>query len=148
MPRRRKPANWDIAAERAQYGRRSRPEKLGTPRRFPDDGSYSAETDVANLQEAERFMQEEGQGDFVPLTYAPTKSSWPANGYDHRRSVAAGYDRAQGIIRIEFFTDGAVYDYGVMTPISPYIAYQFRQTQSPGRFINSTLEGYGYERIN
>lgn len=106
------------------------------------------DSDTAALQESERFSWEQGQGDFIPLTYAPTKTSWPANGFDHRRTSAAGYDRSRGIIRVEFFTDGAVYDYGTSTPIPPYVAYQFRSTQSPGRFINSTLESYGYERIN
>lgn len=149
MSRRRKPATWNVRAEVDKYtDRKARPEKMGTPERFPDDGSYSAERDVTNLQESERFMQEEGQGDFIPLTYYPTKSSWPANGWDHRRTVAAGYDRTQGILRIEFFTDGAVYDYGTGTPVPPYVAFQFRQSQSPGRFINSTLEAFGYERVN
>lgn len=103
---------------------------------------------VENIQESERFSWEQAQGDFIPLTYSPTKTSWPANGWDHRRTRAAGYDRARGILRVEFFTDGAVYDYGVATPVPPYVAYQFRLTESPGRFINSTLESYGYTRIN
>jgi hypothetical protein len=107
-----------------------------------------SESDVAAIQESERFMQERSQGDFIPLTYYPTKTSWPANGHDHRRTIAAGYDRNSGVVRIQFFTDNATYDYGTMTPIPPYVAFQFRQTQSPGRFINSTLEAYGYERIN
>jgi hypothetical protein len=139
----------DIQSEIRKYSnRRARPEKMGTPERFPDDGSYNSESDITRIQESERFSWSQPQGDFIPLTYQPTKSSWPANGYDHRRTVAAGYDRSRGIIRVEFFTDGAVYDYGVMTPIPPYVAYQFRQVQSPGRFINSTLEGYGYSRIS
>lgn len=106
------------------------------------------ENDVANIQESERFSWEQGQGDFIPLTYDPTKTSWPSNGWDHRRTSAAGYDRSRGILRVEFFTDGAVYDYGTKIPVPPYVAYQFRNTQSPGKFINSTLESYGYTRIN
>lgn len=103
---------------------------------------------VENIQESERFSWEQAQGDFIPLTYDPTKTSWPGNNWDHRRTRAAGYDRSRGILRVEFFTDGAVYDYGVATPVPPYVAYQFRLTDSPGRFINSTLESYGYQRIN
>ena len=50
---------------------------MGTPSRFPDDGTYNAERDITRLQESERFMQSQGQGDFIPLDYYPTKSSWP-----------------------------------------------------------------------
>lgn len=112
------------------------------------DESVPSEPPVAAIQEGERFSWEQGQGDFIPLTYYPTKTSWPANGWDHRRTIAAGYDRSRGIIRIQFFTDNSVYDYGMDSPIPPYVAYQFRVNQSPGRFINSTLESYGYTRIN
>lgn len=148
MPKRRKPANWNVRREVNEYRNiRARPEKLGTPERFPDDGSYQAESDVARLQESERFMYARAEGDFIPLSYAPTKSSWPANGFDHRRTVAAGYDADRGLLRVQFFTDGAIYDYGTVVPVPQYVAYQFRDTQSPGRFINSTLEAYGYERI-
>lgn len=105
--------------------------------------------------EAKRFnRQDADQGDFIPLTYAPTKTSWPGNEFDHRRTVAAGYSRTRGIIRVQFFTDGSVYDYGTATPIPPKVAYQFRLTQSPGRAIHAgpgwsgdALEQYGYERV-
>ena len=116
--------------------------------RNPRQYGYEEPSETHALMEGERFSWEQGQGDFIPLTYAPSKTSWPGNGWDHRRTTAAGYDRANGVIRIEFFTDGAVYDYGTITPIPPYIAYQFRVTQSPGRYINSTLESYGYTRVN
>ena len=112
------------------------------------DERYPSESSTAALQEGERFSWEQGQGDFIPLTYYPTKTSWPANGWDHRRTIAAGYDRSRGLLRIQFFTDNSVYDYGTSTPVPPYVAYQLRSTQSPGRFINSTLESYGYSRIN
>lgn len=148
MAKRRKPATFNVRGEVRRYTNpKARPEKMGTPDRFPDDGSYNAEGDITRLQESERFSQAQAEGDFIPLTYYPTKSSWPANGYDHRRTIAAGYDRTRGIVRVQFFTDNATYDYGTMAPVPPYIAYQFRSTQSPGRFINSTLEGYGYERV-
>lgn len=107
-----------------------------------------SESSAASLQEGERFSWESAQGDFIPLTYYPTKTSWPANGHDHRRTIAAGYDRNSGVLRIQFFTNNATYDYGTVSPVPPFVAYQFRVTQSPGKFINSTLESYGYERIN
>lgn len=98
--------------------------------------------------------QDQDQGDFIPLTYYPTKTSWPGNGFDHRRTIAAGYSRSKGVIRVQFYTDGSIYDYGINTPIPPMVAYQFRLTQSPGRAIHggpgwggSSLESYGYERI-
>lgn len=121
-------------------------------RGFPT--STYQENPVQNLKESERFSWESqdvkpGQlpYEFIPLTYAPTKTSWPANGWDHRRTVSAGYDRSRGILRIKFFTDGAIYDYGVTTPVPPYVAFQFRNFFSPGRFVTSTLENYGYSRV-
>jgi hypothetical protein len=141
---RRKPATWNIQKEIRDV--KNRPSAKYRKAQFDPD--VPAESDVASLQESERFMFEQGRGDFIPFTYDPTKTSWPANGHDHRRTVAAGYDRNQGIIKVKFFTDGAEYYYGTDSPIPPYVAFQFRQTQSPGRFINSTLESYGYERIN
>ncbi len=115
-------------------------------RGFPT--SEYEENATGNLQESERFSWEEGQGDFIPLTYYPTKTSWPGNDFDHRRTEAAGYDRSKGLLRVKFFTDGAIYDYGTSTPVPPYIAFQFRNYYSPGRFINSTLENFGYQRVN
>jgi hypothetical protein len=121
-------------------------------RGFPT--STYQEPDVKNLKESERFSWESNTDaktnvpdGFIPLTYAPTKTSWPANGWDHRRTVAAGYNRANGTLRVKFFTDGAVYDYGVETPVPPYVAYQFRSYFSPGIFIRTTLETYGYTRV-
>lgn len=144
MAKRRKPATWDIQREiRQTQSRSSLPYVLAQR-----NSQIASETDVAALEEADVFSQSQSQGDFIPLTYYPTKTSWPANGYHHRRTISAGYDRDRGILRVEFYTDGAIYDYGTMSPVPPYVAYQFRQTQSPGRFINSTLETYGYERIN
>jgi hypothetical protein len=116
--------------------------------RNPRQYGYEEPSETHALIEGERFSWEEAQGDFIPLTYAPSKTSWPGNGHDHRRTTAAGYSRETGILRVEFYTNGAVYDYGVDTPVPPYIAYQYRTVQSPGRFINAVLEGYGYQRVN
>lgn len=96
---------------------------------------------------ARRFATSETDVDNVDLTYDPTKTTWPSNGWDHRRTTAAGYNRATGKLRIEFYTNGAVYDYGTRIPIPPQVARQFRRAASPGQFINLHLESYGYERI-
>jgi KTSC domain len=107
-----------------------------------------AESSVFAIRQADKFSREQGQGDFIPLTYDPTRTTWPANGWPHRRTVAAGYDRSRGLLRIEFFSNGAVYDYGTDSPVPPHVAYQFRQVASPGRFINTTLERFGYSRVS
>jgi hypothetical protein len=104
---------------------------------------------VRETLEGNRWSQSNNaQGDFIPLTYDPTKTSWPANGWDHRRTVAAGYSEDQGILRVKFFTDGAVYDYGTEHRIPPSVAKSFRLTQSPGRYINDVLENYGYLKVS
>lgn len=105
-------------------------------------------------EEADLFSQSDNtrfggdNGDFIPLTYTPTKTSWPANGWDHRRTVAAGYSKARGLLRVQFYTDGATYDYGILHPVMPETAHAFRLAQSPGRFINEVLENYGFARVN
>lgn len=98
--------------------------------------------------EANLFSQSDNsQGDFIPLTYAPTKTAFPGNGWDHRRTIAAGYSKSQGILRVQFYTDGAIYDYGTEHPVPPQVAKSFRMAQSPGQFINTTLESFGYLRV-
>jgi hypothetical protein len=99
--------------------------------------------------EADLFSQSDNaSGDFIPLTYAPTKTAFPGNGWDHRRTIAAGYSKSQGILRVQFYTDGSIYDYGTEHPIPPAVAKSFRMAPSPGRFINTTLESFGYLRIS
>lgn len=142
MARKRVPATHDINAER----RRIRKQVQNAGKLYQRVPGVPQEHDVTILQESERFSWEQAQGDFIPFTYDPTKTSYPGNGWDHPRTSAAGYDRNTGILRVKFWTDGAIYDYGTITPVPPYVAYQFRATDSPGRFINSTLETYGYIR--
>lgn len=97
--------------------------------------------------EATKFGRSSSAEDEVAMTYVPTNTTWPGNGWNHRRTTEAGYNRNTGILRIEFFTDGSLYDYGTVTPVPPAVAMAFRRAASPGQFINSTLEGYGYERV-
>lgn len=95
--------------------------------------------------EALRFGRQEGVGEVIPFTYRPTKTTWPGNGWKHRRTTAAGYDRLTQTLRVQFFTNGAVYDY---YDVPPAVARQFRRAESPGKFINSVLNGYEYSRVD
>jgi len=115
----------------------------------PDKNNYWGNP-VQNSVEADRFAKSDpsDSGYFIPLTYDPTKTSWPGNGYDHRRTVAAGYDRSRGILAVQFYTDNSVYEYGTDRPVPESIAYMFRLTQSPGRYINDVLNSYGYVKVS
>lgn len=95
--------------------------------------------------EALRFGRQEGVDEVIPFTYRPTKTTWPGNGWKHRRTTAAGYDRLTETLRVQFFTNGAVYDY---YNVPPAVARQFRRAESPGKFINSVLNGYEYSRVD
>lgn len=94
---------------------------------------------------ARDFANEEGEGDFIPWTYDPSKTTWPQNGWDHRRTTMAGYNKNTQTLRIKFYTDGAVYDY---YNVDAATARAFRRAASPGRFINARLNSLPYERIN
>lgn len=101
--------------------------------------------DVAALK-AKTFSTEDSVGDAIPLLYAPTNTTWPGNGWDHRRTTKAGYSVSRKILRIEFFTNGAIYDYH---NVEQSTARAFRRTRSPGQFINTVLNNnpHWYERI-
>ena len=97
------------------------------------------------------FSQREAPDDTVHFTYEPTKTSWPGNGWDHRRTDRAGYNRATQTLRVQFHTNGAIYDY---YDVPPTVARAFyRGVNGPGglstgRFINAVLNNYDYERID
>lgn len=96
------------------------------------------------------FSQKEGPDDEVLFTYEPTKTSWPGNGWKHRRTDRAGYNRSTQTLRVEFHTNGAVYDYYNVPP--PVARAFYRGINgvgglSTGRFINAVLNSYEYERI-
>lgn len=94
---------------------------------------------------AREFGRQTGVDDAIPFTYRPTNTTWPGNGWDHRRTTAAGYDRTTQTLRVQFFTDGATYDY---FDVPPAVARSFRRTPSPGKFINRVLNNYEYHRVN
>jgi len=126
--------------------------RIGDRELLPDSNDIASNrywsNPVVNSTEADRFSKQESEGWNIPLTYAPTKTSWPGNTFDHRRTRAAGYDRLTGILSVQFYTDGSVYAYGTTERVPESIAYLFRLTNSPGRFINDYLENYGYIRVS
>lgn len=94
---------------------------------------------------AEQFAEELAEGDTIPHTYEPTKTTWPGNGWNHRRTTSAGYDRDRQILEVEFYTNGAIYRYYNVTQNE---AQAFRRTRSPGQYIDAVLNSHPYERIN
>lgn len=94
---------------------------------------------------ARDFANEEGEGDFIAWSYDPSKTTWPQNGWDHRRTNRAGYNKTTQTLRIEFYTNGAVYNY---YNVPQSVARSFRRAVSPGQFIDAVLNGFPYERIN
>lgn len=70
------------------------------------------------------------------LPYQPTPTINPGR----PRTLAAGYDENSMTLRVKF-RDGPVYGY---YNVPPSVWYRFQRAQSPGRFINSTLNRYPY----
>lgn len=95
-------------------------------------------------EQARRFAKGKGTGDFIPFLWDRTATTWPENGWDHRRTDRAGYDSNTQTLRIQFHTNGAIYDYH---HIPPSVARDFRRSVSPGRFIDGVLNFYDYERV-
>lgn len=93
----------------------------------------------------EQFSAGSGDDDEIPLSYDPTKTTWPSNGWDHRRTTAAGYNRETETLRVQFFTNGAIYDYW---PVSPAEAKAFKRAPSPGIYINQILNAKNYQRVD
>jgi hypothetical protein len=116
--------------------------------RLPSGEMETIKNVLSNLDDriaAERFVnQTADEEDFIPLDYDPSNTTWPENGWDHRRTSRAGYRRSDGTLRIQFFSNGAIYDYHNV-PVD--VARRFRRVESPGKFINAVLNGYEYEKI-
>jgi hypothetical protein len=72
------------------------------------------------------------------LPYQPTPTINPGR----PRTLAAGYDEKSMTLRIQF-RSGEVYTY---YRVPPSVWWKFQRAQSPGRYINSTLNGYPYSR--
>jgi hypothetical protein len=72
------------------------------------------------------------------LPYQPTPTINPGR----PRTLAAGYDENDMTLRIKF-RDGDVYGY---YNVPPSVWYRFQRAQSPGRYVNSTLNRYPYSK--
>lgn len=70
------------------------------------------------------------------LPYQPTPTINPGR----PRTLAAGYDENSMTLRVKF-RDGPMYGY---YNVPPSVWYRFQRAQSPGRFINTTLNRYPY----
>lgn len=78
-------------------------------------------------------------GDDEPLLgYQPTPTINPGR----PRTLAAGYDERSQSLRIKF-RNGTYYTY---YNVPPSVWYRFQRAQSPGRFINSKLNSFPYNR--
>lgn len=78
-------------------------------------------------------------GDDEPLLpYQPTPTINPGR----PRTLAAGYDERSQALRIKF-RDGEYYTY---YNVPPSVWWKFQRAQSPGRFINTTLNRFPYSR--
>jgi hypothetical protein len=72
------------------------------------------------------------------LPYQPTPTINPGR----PRTLAAGYDERSQSLRIKF-RDGPYYTY---YNVPPSVWWKFQRAQSPGRFINTTLNRFPYSR--
>lgn len=82
-------------------------------------------------------MQEAKAGDdSILLPYQPTPSINPPR----PRTLAAGYDKETGVMRVRF-RDGQVYGYADVTPNE---WRNFRRVKSPGRAISRTFNAKPY----
>ena len=76
--------------------------------------------------------------DAALLPYQPTPTINPGR----PRTLAAGYDERSQALRIKF-REGEYYTY---YNVPPSVWWKFQRAQSPGRFINSTLNSFPYSR--
>lgn len=74
------------------------------------------------------------------LPYQPTPSINPPR----PRTLAAGYDENTQTLRVRF-RDGTPWEY---YDVPPTVWRNFNRTNSPGRFINSTLNNFEYGKGN
>ena len=72
------------------------------------------------------------------LPYQPTPTINPGR----PRTLAAGYDERSQSLRIKFRNG----DYYTYFNVPPSVWWRFQRAQSPGRFINSTLNRFPYSR--
>lgn len=105
-----------------------------------DDTRAALEKRQRDLLTQEAFELAREGDDSLLLPYQPTPSINPPR----PRTLAAGYDREQQIVRVKF-RDGALYEY---YDVPPNVWRNFKRVKSPGRLINRTLNGYRYARVD
>ena len=103
----------------------------------PDDAALlpGAETDDAVFNDAP--VTNEANFDSWDY-YDPTRTSNP----NRPRTMAARYNKATRTIEVRF-REGATYQY---SDIHPNTWRGFKNTDSPGRYINRILNGHDYRR--
>lgn len=142
-PNRRAGSAWD--REFLGQNRYGPSEPVAARTSIPNRGSFG---DSAALGAASRRntdpdvlndIQLAQQGFDKPLLpYQPTPTINPGR----PRTLAAGYDDRTQTLRIKF-RNGEIYEY---FKVPPSVWWQFNRAQSPGRFINVTLNRYPYKR--
>jgi len=92
-------------------------------------------TDLHVAQEIEMAINGD---DELLLPYQPTPTINPGR----PRTLAAGYDERSQALRIKF-RDGEYYTY---YNVPPSVWWKFQRAVSPGRYINTVLNNYPYNR--
>ncbi|APC46422.1 hypothetical protein HWB05_gp159 [Streptomyces phage BRock] len=92
----------------------------------------------AQFQDPDELLRARAGDDGDLMPYRPTPTINPGR----PRTLAAGYDPATMTLHVKF-RDGDVYGYH---NVPPSVWWRFQRAQSPGRFINSTLNRYPYVR--
>lgn len=128
------------AYEREVLGAANQPSVSGRGRGAAGIGvSARAQAQQRMDHELAMAMQEAKEGDDTDLLpYQPTPSINPPR----PRTLAAGYDKNTGVMRVRF-REGAVYGYANVTPRE---WTNFQRVKSPGRAINRTFNAKPYWR--
>lgn len=86
------------------------------------------------------FVSDREQQPFeAPYPQLATNTSNP----DRPRTVAAGYDEENRVLRVTF-RNGQMYDY---YNVEPRVWERFANSDSPGKYINSVLNFYHYSPV-
>lgn len=106
---------------------------FGDSRALAEDSRRNSDMYVLNAIQ----MAQQGS-DTALLPYQPTPTINPGR----PRTLAAGYDDRTQTLRIKF-REGEIYEY---YQVPPSVWWKFQRAQSPGRYINTTLNRYPYKR--
>jgi hypothetical protein len=142
-PRRRAGSAWDREfLGQTSYGRQ---EETLMRSSIPSRGSFGDSQVLQNnvRQNQDLLTSQEIQAallgnDRPLLPYQPTPTINPGR----PRTLAAGYDENSQTLRIKF-REGEIYEY---YQVPPSVWWKFQRAQSPGRYINTSLNRYPYSR--